>query len=177
MESTTRVQILNKAICIARRANAIGKDMNLSATSQQIRQNSRVDRFLYPWYVLQSKRRKNSEFKLALFSLKIDIISHPVRKEGLDKHKHKHIYKKLGTVIKGDSKAPFSIATLPMYQGGRYFFPGIAPLYPWSMPYNAVLSKAASSNILWFFGMTRPGIEHWSPGPLVNSLATSPIYI
>ena len=39
-------------------------------------------------------------------------------------------------------------------------------------PYHKVLSanKATSSTISWVFGMTRPGIEPWSPGPLSNTL-------
>ena len=32
-----------------------------------------------------------------------------------------------------------------------------------------MLSKAASSTIFWVFGMTQPGIEPRSPGPLANS--------
>ena len=34
------------------------------------------------------------------------------------------------TIVKGDPKAPFSIATIPVCRGGRYSFPWIAPLYP-----------------------------------------------
>ena len=45
---------------------------------------------------------------------------------------------------------------------GHYSFPWIAPLYPWSVPYNNVLSKEASSTTFWVFAMTRPGIEPWS---------------
>ena len=41
-----------------------------------------------------------------------------------------YIYKLLVTVVKGDQKAPFSIATTPRCRGGRYSFPWIAPLYP-----------------------------------------------
>ena len=37
---------------------------------------------------------------------------------------------KLVTVVEGDPKAPFSIATTPTCRGGRYSFPWIAPLYP-----------------------------------------------
>ena len=37
---------------------------------------------------------------------------------------------KLVTVVKGDQKASFSIATTPRYRGGRYSFPWIALLYP-----------------------------------------------
>ena len=42
-----------------------------------------------------------------------------------------YIYKKvkLTTVVEGDQKAPFSIATTPRYSGGRYSFPWSAPLY------------------------------------------------
>ena len=34
------------------------------------------------------------------------------------------------TVVEGDQKAPFSIATAPRYRGGRNPFPWIASLYP-----------------------------------------------
>ena len=37
---------------------------------------------------------------------------------------------KLVTVVEGDPKAPFSIATTPRCRGGRYSIPWIAPLYP-----------------------------------------------
>ena len=36
----------------------------------------------------------------------------------------------LATIVEGDPKAPFSIATTPKCRGGRYSFPWIAPLYP-----------------------------------------------
>ena len=58
---------------------------------------------------------------------------------------------------------------------GCYSFPRIAPLYPWSLPYNAVLNKAASSTIFLVFGMTQPGIEPWSPRPLANTLLIRPM--
>ena len=45
--------------------------------------------------------------------------------------------KSLATVVKGDPKALFSVATTPKYWGGCYSFPWIAPLYPWYIPYNA----------------------------------------
>ena len=44
---------------------------------------------------------------------------------------------KLVTLIEGDLKAPFSIATTPKCRGELYSFPRIAPLYPWYVPYNA----------------------------------------
>ena len=41
-----------------------------------------------------------------------------------------HIVVKLATIVEGDPKAPFSIATTPRCRGGRYSIPWIAPLYP-----------------------------------------------
>ena len=37
-----------------------------------------------------------------------------------------------------------------------------------------VLSKEISSTIFWVFGIPRPEIEPWSPGPLVNTLLIRP---
>ena len=45
---------------------------------------------------------------------------------------------KLVTVVEGDLKVLFSIATTPTCWRGHYFIPLIAPLYPWSVPYNNV---------------------------------------
>ena len=39
-----------------------------------------------------------------------------------------YIYIKLVTLVKGDPKAPFSIATTPSWRVGRYSIPWIAPL-------------------------------------------------
>ena len=36
----------------------------------------------------------------------------------------------ISKVVKGDQKAPFSMASTPMYREGHYSFPWIAPLYP-----------------------------------------------
>ena len=44
---------------------------------------------------------------------------------------------KLATIVEGDQKAPFSIASIPRCRGGCYSFPLIAPLYPWSLTYIA----------------------------------------
>ena len=43
----------------------------------------------------------------------------------------------LATIVEGDPKASFSIATTPRCGRGRYSIPWIAPIYPWSEPYNA----------------------------------------
>ena len=45
--------------------------------------------------------------------------------------------KLLATLVEGNKTDPFSIATKPRYRGGRYSFPWIGPLYPWSVPYIA----------------------------------------
>ena len=37
---------------------------------------------------------------------------------------------KLATVVEGNQKVPFSVATAQRCRGGRYSFPWIAPLYP-----------------------------------------------
>ena len=46
--------------------------------------------------------------------------------------------KKLATIVEGNPKVPFSIATTPMCREGRYFFPGL--LYFTLDPYLIVLS-------------------------------------
>ena len=73
---------------------------------------------------------------------------------------------KLATVIEGDQKAPFSIATTPRCKGGRYSFLLIHTLFCW------VLSKEVSSTIFKVFCITQPVIETRSPGQLVNILTT-----
>ena len=56
----------------------------------------------------------------------------------------------MATIVKGDPKDPFSIATALRCWEGCYSFPLIAPLYPWSISYNCwVLSKVASRTNLW----------------------------
>ena len=39
-------------------------------------------------------------------------------------HRIIKVKSKLATIVEGDQKAPFSIATTPRYRGGRYSFPG-----------------------------------------------------
>ena len=45
--------------------------------------------------------------------------------------------KELATVVEGDQKATFSIATTPKCRGRPYSFPRVASLYPWYVPYIA----------------------------------------
>ena len=44
---------------------------------------------------------------------------------------------KLATLVEGNQKAPFWIATSPRCKVGWYSFPWIAPLYPWYVYYIA----------------------------------------
>ena len=54
----------------------------------------------------------------------------------------------LVTVVEGDPKTPFSIATTPRCRG-RYFLLWIAPFYPWYVPYNAMCWGAIFESLLW----------------------------
>ena len=75
------------------------------------------------------------------------------------------------TLVEGDQKDPFSIATTLRCREGHNSIPWITPLYPWPWPYNA------SSTIFWVFGITWPEIEPWSPEPLANTLLIGPIQL
>ena len=70
------------------------------------------------------------------------------------------------TLVEGDPKALFSIATTPRCRGGHNSISWMAPLYPWSLSYNAVLSKLATSTIfnslVWLDLRLHPNFpEHW----------------
>ena len=43
----------------------------------------------------------------------------------------------MATLVEGELKTPFLLATTSRFSGGHYSFPWIAPLYPWSAPYDA----------------------------------------
>ena len=43
-----------------------------------------------------------------------------------------HYKVRIKSKVEGDPKAPFSVGTTPWCSGGCYYFPLIAPLYPWS---------------------------------------------
>ena len=80
-----------------------------------------------------------------------------------------YIYKlvKLATVVEGDQKTPFSIATTPRCRGGCYSFPWIAPLYPWHVPYIAeCLARryqvAFLKSLVWLDpGLNSGHPDHW----------------
>ena len=73
------------------------------------------------------------------------------------------------TIVEGDLKVSFSIATTPKYRGWHYSFPWIALFYPWYVPYNAECSvRLHQVPFLWIFGMSRPEIKPRSTGPLTT---------
>ena len=79
----------------------------------------------------------------------------------------------MATIVEGDLKTPFSIATPLRCRGGCYSFPWIASTLPLIRTLKCwVLSKEVSSTIFKVFSMTRPGIEPRSPRPLTNTLPT-----
>ena len=80
------------------------------------------------------------------------------------------VKEKLATAVEDNPKAPFSIATTPRCREGHYSFPCIAPLYPWSTPYKLNVKQGGIQYHFLVFGMTRPRIEPWSPGPLPNTI-------
>ena len=63
------------------------------------------------------------------------LLRQPIQEK--ENFEYKPTVSKLATIVEGDPKAPFSIATTPRCRGGRYSIPRIAPLYPWTVPYNA----------------------------------------
>ena len=80
------------------------------------------------------------------------------------------------TLVEGNSKAPFSIATTPRCGGGCYSFPWITPLTldPYFiMP--IVKQGGIKYHFLSLWYDTWSGIEPQSSGPLANSLKIMPM--
>ena len=69
----------------------------------------------------------------------------------------------LATVVKGDQKVPFWIATTPRCRGGRETFPWIALLYPWYVPYIARRYQIPFlKSLVWLNLRLNPGLlDHW----------------
>ena len=79
-----------------------------------------------------------------------------------------NLYKvKLATVVEGDPKAPFSIATTPRCRRGYYSFPWNSPLYPWYVPYIAECKARRYQvpflkSLVWGNLGLNPGLpDHW----------------
>ena len=72
---------------------------------------------------------------------------------------------KLSTLVEGDPRAPFSIATTLMCRGWCYFFPWIAPLYPWCVPYIAecyATYQVYLKSLVWHdLGLNPDLPDHW----------------
>ena len=82
----------------------------------------------------------------------------------------------MATLVEDDPKAPFSIATIPRRRRRCYSIPWIAPLYPWSVPFNAECS-ARQRQVPFFESLVwlKLEIKPWSPGPLANTLPIWPM--
>ena len=78
---------------------------------------------------------------------------------------HRNFFFFLANTVEGDPNAPFSIATTPRCQGGRYSFPKIAPLYPWPLPYNTEC-YARRNQVPFFESLVwlDPGLNPGLPG-------------
>ena len=67
---------------------------------------------------------------------------------------------KLATIVKGNPKAPFSVATTPMCRGGRYSFPGL--LYFTLDPYLIMLSAKQGSIKYHFLSLWYDSTWDWT---------------
>ncbi len=79
MDTATRAQILDEADCISHRTNTLGKDMKqiILPPAMKGRLGSSP---LVRQLVLEKEK---SDFKPVKLRLEIDLVSHPVRAEGL----------------------------------------------------------------------------------------------
>ena len=74
---------------------------------------------------------------------------------------------KLATLVEGNPKVPFSIATTPRFRGGCYSIPWIAPLYPWFLPYSTeCLARQHQvpffESLVWLdLGLNPSLLDHW----------------
>ena len=74
----------------------------------------------------------------------------------------------MATEVEDDSKASFSIATTPRSRGGATTFPG---LFHFTLDTYLKMMSVKQGGIKYHFnvfGMTQPGIEPRSSGPLGN---------
>ena len=82
MNTATRVQILDETDCISHSTNTLGKGMNpIILPPAMGKQQDRLGSSALVRQLVQEK--ENSEFKPVKLRLKIDLVSYPVRAEGL----------------------------------------------------------------------------------------------
>ena len=77
------------------------------------------------------------------------------------------------TLVEGDQKAPFSIAATPSCMGGATPFSGLLRFTIDAYLILMSVKQRGINTIFKVFGMTRPGIEHRSPGPLAKEIDQS----
>ena len=83
-------------------------------------------------------------------------------------------------IVEYDSNVPFTIATTLRCKGGCYSFPWV-PSHTFDAYFIMLSVKQGGTKCHFFpfflcvFGMTKPGIEPWSPEPLANMLTIIPI--
>ena len=82
MDTATRVQILAATNCISHSTNTLGKGMNPIILPPAMGKIVGQTRF-FSLGEATSLEEENSEFKLVKLRLKIDLVSHPARAEGL----------------------------------------------------------------------------------------------
>ena len=92
---------------------------------------------------------------------------------------YNHIKVSCPIIVEGDPKVPFLIATILRCKVGHYSFFWIPPL---TLDLYLIILSVEQGGIQYHFvlvfGMTRPGIESWSSGLLVNTQNIIPmIYI
>ena len=75
------------------------------------------------------------------------------------------------TLVEGNLKVSFSIASV-----GKGATPFSALLH-FTFDLFLIMLIVKQGRIKHHFGMTRPGIEPWSPGPLANTLLIRPIQL
>ena len=90
---------------------------------------------------------------------------------------------KLATVVEGDPKDPFSIATIPRCRGGSYSFPGIAPPYPWYVPYIAkckarIYQVPFLKSLVWHNLGLNPGLlDYWRALYPIGQWKSKPVWL
>ena len=119
-----------------------------------------VDVALKKWFAFQNTKFQNKGGKTT-------VLSAPTQIAQISKATLYKVKVKLATIVEGNPKAPFSIATTPMCRGGRYSFPGLLYFTLDSVPYNAeCLARRHQvpffESLVWLDLGLNPGLPgHW----------------
>ena len=132
-ESVIRVQMLHKLIVFHFAVICLERHGSISSSSSYWYIVEQTEFFNLSKVITIRERKPRIQISNILFKTLCRIY---LMAEGLRIYRLK-VKVKLATLVEGDTKAPFSIATTPRCRGGCYSFPKIAPLYPWSSPYSA----------------------------------------